>query len=114
MGIKYDAGDKVFEPVMGELLPFKEQFGSEALQRITSSLAGGLLKLGWDNAEASLGLYDSEPAVVAAFREHGILLDCMSEHAESGESCEEERGHYPATLHKDHRGSTWSDEEALR
>lgn len=114
MGAKYEAGDLVFEPVMDELLPLKEQIGSETLQRIASKLAGGLLKLHWDNADASLGLYDGEPAVVAAFREHGILLECMSENAERGGTCEEERGHYPGTEHKDFQGWTWSDEEAVQ
>lgn len=114
MGIKYDVGDKVFDPAMDELLPLKDQIGEEALQRIAAKVVGGLLDLGWGNADASLGMYDDQPAVIAAFREHGILLDCMSEHAEHGGICEEERGHHPETDHKDHQGWTWSDEEAVQ
>jgi hypothetical protein len=114
VGAKYEAGDLVFEPVMDELLPLKAQIGDAALQRIASKLVGGLLGLHWDNADASLGLYDDEPAVVAAFKEHGVLLDCMSENAEHNGVCEEERGHYPETDHKDYQGRTWSDEEAVQ
>lgn len=114
MGAKHEAGGKVFEPVMDELLPLKGQIGEEALQRIASKLVSGLLDLHWDNADGSLGVYDGEPAVVAAFREHGILLKCMSEHAENPWQCEEERGHHPATQHKDYWGNTWTDAEAVQ
>jgi hypothetical protein len=114
MGIKYDGGDKIFDPVMDELLPLEEQVGPEVIQRVASKLIGGLLELGWDNADGWPGIYDSEPAVIAAFKEHGILLKCMSEHAEHGGVCEEERGHYPATAHKDDQGWTWGDDEAVQ
>lgn len=114
MGIKYEAGEKVFEPVVNQLLLLRDQIAPESLQRITSRLVGGLLSLGWGNADSWLGLHDEEPAIVAAFREHGIFLDCLSENAAHGGSCEEERGHYPQTKHKDFRGRTWNDEEAVQ
>lgn len=110
MGIKYEAGTDVFEPVMDELLPLKEQIGEEAVQRIASKLVSGLLGLGWGNAEGTVGVYDEEPAIVAAFKEHGVLLFCGAGHPDDGEPCEEaERGH--EAPHKDHLGRTWLDEE---
>lgn len=114
MGAKYDSGDQVFNPVMDELLPVKDQIGEEAVQRIASKLIGGLLNLGWNNADGTLSAYDSEPAVVAAFAEHDLLLACMSENAEHGGVCEENRGHYPDTDHKDFRGYTWGWEEEVQ
>lgn len=114
MGAMYDSGDLVFEPVMGELLALKGQVDDALLQRVASKLIGGLLDLHWSNADATLGLYDDEPAIVAAFKGHGILLSCLSENAEHGWSCEEERGHYPQTQHKDFQGRTWNDEEAVQ
>lgn len=114
MGAKYDAGDRVFDPVIAELLPLKEQLGEEALHRIASHLVGGLLALGWGNAESTLGAYDGEPAIVAAFREHNVLLKCTSEHDGHGGMCEEEQGHHPATDHKDYQGRTWKHDEAIQ
>jgi hypothetical protein len=59
-------------------------------------------------------MYDTEPAVVAAFKEHGVRLKCMSENDEHGGWCEEERGHYPETRHRDDDGRTWTEEEAVQ
>lgn len=113
MGVKYEAGTDVFEPVMDELLPLKEQLGGEVVQRIASKLIGGLLGLGWNNAEGTVGVYDGEPAIVAAFREHGVLLFCGSEHPDDSEPCEDlERGHEGP--HRDYLGRTWLDEESVK
>ncbi|MFE0472462.1 hypothetical protein ACFW2V_12695 [Streptomyces sp. NPDC058947] len=114
MGIKYEAGDQVFDPVAEELLQVKAQIGEEAMQRILSKLVGGLLSLGWGNADGTLGAYEDEATVVAAFAQHGVKLACMSENAEHGGVCEEDRGHYPGIDHKDFRGWTWGDEEAVQ
>jgi len=110
VGAKYESGTAVFEPVMDELLPLKDQIGEAALQRIASKLIGGLLGFGWGNAEATVGVYDAEPTIVAAFKEHGVLLFCDAQHPDDGESCEEpERGH--TAPHKDYLGRTWVNTE---
>lgn len=114
MGVKYDAGDQVFDPVADELLQVKDQIGEEAVQRILSKLVGGLLSLGRGNADGTLGAHEDEPSVVAAFAEHGVMLACMSENAEHGGVCEENRGHYPDTDHKDFRGWTWGHKEEVQ
>lgn len=112
MGIKYEAGTDVFEPVMAVLLPLKEQVGEEAVQRIASRLIAGLLGLGWGNADGTVGMYDEEPAIVAAFQEHGVLLFCGAEHPDDDEPCDGlARGHEEP--HRDHLGRTWADEEGL-
>lgn len=113
MGVRYDAGDLAFEPVMEELLLLKDQLGDGAVQNVASKLIGGLLSLGWGNAEASLGMHDDKPAVVAAFREHGVLLTCMAEHPDDGENCEDvERGH--SSPHRDYLGRTWNDPQVVQ
>ncbi len=110
MGIKYEAGTDVFEPVMDEILLVKEQIGAEAVQRIASKLIKALTEMGWNNAEGTVGVYDEEPAIVAAFAEHDILLFCGSEHPDDGEPCEGlARGHKEP--HKDYLGRTWTEEE---
>lgn len=114
MGAKYNPGDKVFDPVMEELLPLKGQVGEEVIQRIASKLIGGLLALGWGNADGWPGIYDEEPAIVAAFEEHGVQLDCMSENSEPGGVCEVKRGHYPETDHEDFMERTWNHEEEVQ
>lgn len=114
MGAQYNSGDQVFAPVMEELLLVKDRIGEEVLQKVASKLIRGLLNLGWDNADGWPGIYDSEPAIIAAFNEYGIQVDCMSENAEYGWSCEEERGHYPASDHKDFLGRTWGHDEEVQ
>lgn len=110
MGVKHGSGTEVFEPVMTLLLPLKEQIGAETLQKVASALAGGLLELGWDNAEGTVGMYDEEPAIVAAFKEHGILLFCGAEHPDDGEPCEGlGRGHKEP--HRDYMGRIWMNQE---
>lgn len=113
MGVKYGAGDEVFEPVVDELLLHRSVLGEVGLQKIASKLVKGLLELGWGNAEGTLGMYDDNPAIVAAFKENGLLLACWSEHATEAWQCEAERGHYPAAPHKDYQGNTWMDEEQV-
>jgi hypothetical protein len=112
VGVKYNAGSDVFEPVIDELLPHRGVIGEIGLQKIASKLVHGLLELGWDNADGTLGLYDDSPAIVAAFKENGVLLFCGAEHPDDGESCEgAERGH--TEPHRDHLGRTWTDQESV-
>lgn len=107
MGVKYEGGD-VFDAVMKPLLA-DAWVRSDTVQAVASGLVKSLLDLHWDNADATLGEYDENDAIVAAFKEHGILLPCQAEHPDDGESCEEP-GRDHSTPHRDYLGRTWSTE----
>lgn len=110
MGVKYEGGD-LFGDVMKGLTDVPG-VTPEMVYETARPLIASLLKLGWDNAEGTVGMYDDKPYVVAAFRDNGVLLFCGSEHPDDGEPCEGlERGH--EAPHKDYLGRTWVEEENL-
>lgn len=106
MGVKYEGGE-IFEAVMKGLMDVPDVTW-EMVFETAKPLIKGLLEFGWDNAESTLGIYDEDPAIVAAFKENGVLLSCGSENPDDGEPCDGlERGH--GGSHRDCLGRTWAD-----
>ena len=93
----------VFDPVARTLI----ELGTDdsAKTQICSVLIDGLQDRGWDAEGESLGQFADDPAIVAAFRQRGILIKCHAEHPTRPWQCEEERKH-PGD-HKDYNGRTW-------
>ncbi|MGW5259643.1 hypothetical protein ACWEQG_01630 [Microbispora sp. NPDC004025] len=101
------AGD-IFDPVARELI----QMGAapEIKRRVCSVLVKALQGPGWDTEGESLGEFDHDPAIVEAFREHGIVQPCADESGPEGASwCERERGH--GGDDDDKLGHTWTRAE---
>lgn len=109
MGVKYGGGD-IFDAAMRGLMAVPG-VTPEMIYETARPLIKSLLDLGWDNADGTVGLYDDNPAIVAAFQDNGILLFCGAEHPDDGESCEGvQRGH--KVPHRDYLGRTWTSEES--
>jgi hypothetical protein len=110
MGVKYNGGD-VFDAAIQGLMAVPG-VTDEMVYETARPLIRSLLDLYWDNADGTVGMYDDKPAIVAAFKDNGIMLFCGGEHPDDGESCEGlERGH--AEPHRDHLGRIWTDEESV-
>lgn len=110
MGVKYEGGD-IFEETMRALMNGPEAT-PEVIERTAEPLIRELLRFGWDNADGTLGLYQDNPAIVAAFKANGVLLFCEGEHPDDGEPCDGlGRGHEGP--HQDCLKRTWSDEEKV-
>ncbi|WP_228973425.1 hypothetical protein [Streptomyces sp. DH12] len=99
------SASRIFEPAADAML----RTGATAAQKteVLSALVKALLEGDWDTAEESLGLYEDDPAIVEAFRRHGIVVECGAERdLLSGWSvCQEERGH--VGCHRDWQGREW-------
>jgi hypothetical protein len=97
------AGD-IFNPVARALI---EAGASDELKRKTlGTLIGKLREGDWDTEDQSLGLFAEDPAIVAAFREHGIVQTCGNEDGpDEAEWCELELDHDGD--HDDQLGHTW-------
>lgn len=107
--VSWTGGTRIFEAV-SEAIEQREE-GEISGAELASALIKALKAEGWDAEEASVGLFDEDSPVREALAEHGIFEKCGSEHAVNPWQCEERAGHYPATLHKDYQGNTWSEEE---
>lgn len=111
MGIKYE-GDEVFDPVMKALLD-DAWVRSDTVQKVAFELIRGLMDNHWSTPENSLAAFEDNPHIVAAFKAHGVMLDCGEGHPGDGESCEGlKRGHEEP--HQDYLGRTWTDEEVAK
>ncbi len=112
MGVKYDGGD-IFDAAMNGLMGCPG-VTPEMVRRTAEPLIRELLAFGWNNAESTVGEYDENAEIVAAFKANRVLLSCDAEHPDDGEPCEGdgmERGHDGP--HRDHLGRAWSDEESV-
>jgi hypothetical protein len=81
----------------------------EVKTKVCSVLIGVFRDGDWDTEEESLGEFQDDPAIVAAFREHGIVLYCHAEGQvqDVWMSCERERDHSEST-HSDMNGREWN------
>lgn len=98
------SGDLVFDPVAQTLLNLAAP--PEITEAVCTALIGPLRDRGWDTEEESLGAFADHPAIVAAFRTHGIIVRCAEEHPTKPWSCELERDH-SAPDHRDESGHHW-------
>ena len=67
------AGYRIFAPVAAGLIEAKAP--DEVKQKVCSNLIGALLEEDWDTPYIELNQYREDPAIVAAFAEHGITLE---------------------------------------
>lgn len=101
------SGDQVFDPVARELIASGAT--SDVKQRVLSVLIQQLQERGWDTEGESLGLFADDPAIVAAFRERGIVQQCGDEEGPAGSSwCELDLDHEGD--HDDQLGHRWPRE----
>lgn len=101
------SGGDVFDPVANKLIELDAP--ADLKQQVCSVLIGALQNRGWDTESESLGEYQDDPAIIAAFREHDIFLGCWIVDADGGWTCELERGHDGD--HDDNYGHTWPRKE---
>jgi hypothetical protein len=60
--------------------------------RVLGDLIGVLQEGDWDTENESLDEFRDDPAIVEAFRQHGVIIECGHE-SDDGEWCELECGH---------------------
>lgn len=92
----------IFEPVADALI--ESGAGDDVKQAVCSALISALQVRGWDTAEESLGLYADDPAIRAAFKEHGVEVGFFAEHPVQAWVCEEVEGD-----HRDYGGRSWAE-----
>ncbi|MER6605880.1 hypothetical protein ABT282_08165 [Streptomyces sp. NPDC000927] len=99
------SGNEIFDPVAETLII---EGASDALKKsVCSALIKALRDRDWDTEDESLGMFEHDEAIVEAFRQNGIILECHEEHPENPWQCEEERNHCGS--HRDDLGNTWTD-----
>lgn len=67
----------------------------EVKTTVCGTLIGAFLADDWETADLSLKAFCEDPAIVAAFREHEIVMVCGAR-GPAGESCEREQRHESA------------------
>lgn len=92
----------IFEPVADALI--EAEADANVKQAVCSALIGALRGRGWDTEAESLGLYADDPAIRAAFKEHGVEVGCFAGHAVEAWVCEEVEGD-----HRDYGGRSWAE-----
>lgn len=107
--MSWTGGSRIFDSVT-EAIESRES-GDISEKDLVVAIIKALKEEGWDPQDAGVGGLDDDSPVREALREFGVVEKCDGEHATEPQQCEEERGHYPATPHKDYQGNTWSDEE---
>lgn len=80
----------IFDPVAQALVDLEAT--DEMKIRVLGDLIGALQDGDWDTEDESLHEFSDDPAIVQAFRQHGITITCAAEGGD-GEWCELERGH---------------------
>jgi hypothetical protein len=93
----------IFDPVAKALIELKAP--DEIKIRVLGDLIGALQQGDWDTEGESLTEFEDDPAVVEAFRQHGVLLDCGDNDGADDRWCELERGHDGD--HGDDSGKRW-------
>lgn len=91
----------IFDPVAKAMVELGAP--DEMKTRVLGDLIGALQDGDWDTESESLGEFQDDPAIVEAFRQHGVIVPCGDDGGE--EWCELERGH--AGDHADWRKQTW-------
>lgn len=76
--------------------------------KVCSALIKSLHSGDWDTDGESLGQYADDPAIVQAFRENGVVIECHDEYEPDSEwfSCELELEH-EGDHHELFSGKTW-------
>lgn len=94
----------IFVPVANKLV---ELGVSDDIRREVCSVLIATLQEGdWDTEGESLGEFQDDPSIVAAFRENGIVRSCADEDGPDWAGwCELEIGH--SGDHDDELGNTW-------
>lgn len=77
----------------------------EVKTKVCSVLIGVFRDGDWDTEHESLGEFQDDPAIVAAFREHGIVRTCGNEDGPNWDGCTLEPDHVGG--HDDGFGNTW-------
>lgn len=107
--MSWTGGTEIFESV-SEAIEQREE-GEISGKELVSALIGALRKRGWDPTDYGVGGLAEDSIIREAMAEHGNLEKCDGEHPVQPWQCEGNKGHYPATRHKDYQGNTWSEEE---
>ncbi|WP_055591371.1 hypothetical protein [Peterkaempfera griseoplana] len=98
------SGDQVFAPVARKLVELGAS--AEVKRQVCSVLINALQDRGWDTEGESLGEFQDDPAIVAAFRERGVVATCGDQGGPpEADWCALEEGHEPD--HADDLGHTW-------
>jgi len=97
------AGYAIFNPVAKGLIDAGAS--DEIKTSVLSSLIVALRDGDWDTEDESLEQFKDDPAIVEAFRQHGVILYCGAESGD-GKWCDLERGH-AYDFHADERGDQW-------
>lgn len=91
----------IFDPVAKAMI---ELGASDKMKiRVLGDLIGALQAGDWDTEGESLDEFEGDPAIVEAFRQHGVIVHCGDDGGE--EWCELERGHDGD--HADWEKKTW-------
>jgi hypothetical protein len=80
----------IFDPVAQAMIDLNAP--REMKLRVLGALIGALQDGDWDTEDESLEQFAGDPAIVEAFRQHGIILYCGAEYGR-GEWCELELRH---------------------
>lgn len=107
--MSWHGGRRVFHPVVEGIEQLEE--GEISSKDLIVILIKALKAEDWDVNEAEVGGLEEDSPAREALREFGVVETCGAEHETEPWQCEEEKGHSPATPHKDYRGKTWSDKE---
>jgi hypothetical protein len=104
----WSSGGYHFGPVAEALIKLgaSDEVKTGVCSALIESLQGG----DWDTEGESLGEFQDDPAIVAAFREQGVFLEYCDERRPGvpWRYCRDEAGHKGA--HEDNQG-TWPNKE---
>ncbi len=95
----------IFERVADSLL--ESGAPDDVVTEVCSDLISLLRSEDWDTHHDSLAQYSTEPAIIAAFRQHDIHLPCETEDWEGDHVCTLNDGHDGD--HDDGNGHRWRD-----
>ncbi|MFC8447625.1 hypothetical protein [Kitasatospora sp. NPDC057223] len=95
----------IFDPVAQALIDSGAT--DELKTRVLADLIRTLKDGDWDTEHESLDQFAGDAAIVEAFRQHGVVIQCDADTDDS--SCELETGH--AGDHRDWQGKTWRQED---
>lgn len=95
---------QIFDPMARVMIELGAS--DEMKTRILGELIGKLQDGDWDTGDESLEEFKDDPAIVAAFRIHGVVIRCMAEDGPPEASyCEAEIRHDGD--HQDYDGLLW-------
>lgn len=101
----WSSANPIFENVANLLIHYDTcyELKYEICKSLIETLQGG----DWDTEGESLGEFQDDEAIVAAFRACGVIVPCAEEAEVAGNwlYCEEERDHNG--VHRDYNGHEW-------